>query len=365
MAATALISKQRPSWHYLVLGIALLGVLVLSDMASGPSVTLGPFYLVPLCIVAWWGGSTAGVCMGLLTLCSWILVQFHDGIMTHVTPLFFVNMGIRLLFNSIVAFVLPAWRDVGQRLERMVAERTAALHVLAADLSAAEDAQRRQLAHDIHDALGQNLSLLRIDLESIARDLPDQGSADGLRSRVSAEVQMIDSLIQQTRTLTFDLYPPMLDDLGLAAALEGYADEFTQRTKADVTFSQVGTPHESYLAKPVSHYLFRSVRELMANAVRHGHAKEIVISLHWQTEGMRLTVDDDGSGLDETSAADLKSGSPRRGLGLAGIRQRLNAMGGEMQVESRENQGTRVILQLPIGIEVKTHNESRVHSLHS
>jgi signal transduction histidine kinase len=137
----------------------------------------------------------------------------------------------------------------------------------------------------------------------------------------------------------------MLDDLGFAAALEGYADEFTRRMGSEVTISQDGEPPRA-LDKPVAHYLFRAVRELLANAVNHGHAKQMVIGLHWAPSALRLTVDDDGDGFDSPPAT--KAGPARRGLGLTAIRERLNAMGGTMEMESRAGQGTRVILQLPL-----------------
>jgi signal transduction histidine kinase len=335
--------QDRPTWSPLAAGLLLVAVIGATDHYIGADVPLGSFYIVAVGMAAWWGGAIVGGIVGVFAALAWAVVPLHATVIWyHSAAVVYANTAMRIIFNVVVAAALSAWRDVGFRLERMVAARTAELQSLAADLSAAEDAQRRQLAHDIHDALGQNLSLLRIHLQSVARDLP--ANADGLPSRLSAEVERIDTLIQQTRTLTFDLYPPMLDDLGLVPALEGYADEFSRRTDTEVTISQVGdvgghTPPP----KPVAHYLFRSARELMGNAVRHGGAKQIVVALHWDGGALRLTVDDDGAGFDAKAVS-----APRRGLGMAAIRQRLTAMGGTMQVESQPGQGSRVILQLPL-----------------
>lgn len=318
-------------WRAIVVAALVLAAVTVADMMAGPDVTLGPLYLVPVGIVAWWGGAACGAVAGVAAGILWLIAQLHGGMLYHSKTLVCVNAAMRTVFNIALAIGLSAWRGIGLRLERMVVARTAALHDLAANLSAAEDAQRRQLAHDIHDALGQNLSLLRIHLESLARE-------HALEKPIAAEVQRIDELIRQTRNLTFDLYPAMLDDLGLAAALEGYADEFIRRTGARVTVSQSGPAAK--IETPIAHFLFRSVRELMNNAVKHGGAKEIVITLHWQNNLVRLAVDDDGSGFD--------AAAPRRGLGLAAIRQRLVALDGEMQIESQSEQGARAILRVPL-----------------
>lgn len=341
--AVPLERQDRPTWLPLAVGLLLVAAIGLTDHWVGADVPLGSFYIVAVGVAAWWGGAVVGGLVGLVAAAAWATVQLHGTLIWfHSRSVVYANAAMRVIFNVGVAYALSAWRDVGFRLERMVAARTAELQTLAADLSAAEDAQRRQLAHDIHDALGQNLSLLRIHLQSVARDLP--ANADGLPSRLSAEVERIDALIQQTRTLTFDLYPPMLDDLGLIPALEGYADEFSRRTDTEVTISQVGdVAGHTPPPKPVAHYLFRAARELMGNAVRHGGAKQIVVALHWEGGALRLTVDDDGAGFDPRAVAE-----PRRGLGMAAIRQRLTAMGGMMQVESQAGQGSRVILQLPV-----------------
>jgi len=341
-------SRQRSIVWAGIITLLVLALIICADWMVGfiePGFTISSFYLIPVCVAAWWIGPVSGAVVAALGIAARLVIRFHSN--QPLSPpgalALYSNAASRMLLYAAIAWAISAWRNVGRRLETMVAQRTDALRNLAADLSAAEDAQRRQLAHDLHDALGQNLSLLRIHLESIARDV--QGSANGAAARLSTEVARINSLIQQTRTLVFDLYPPMLDDLGFAAALEGYADEFTRRMGTEVTVSQDGqTPRA--LDKPIAHYLFRAVREMLANAVKHGHAKQIVIGLHWAPSSLRLTVDDDGQGFDSPPAT--KAGPARRGLGLAAIRERLNAMGGAMEMESRPGQGTRVILQLPL-----------------
>jgi signal transduction histidine kinase len=345
---TRTFSRQRPiAWAGVITLLTLAGIIWADWMVGHikPGFTISSFYLIPVCVAAWWIGPVTGTAVAVLGIAARLVVRFHSN--EPLSPpgalALYSNAALRMVLYTGIAWAISAWRNVGRLLETMVAQRTDALRNLAADLSAAEDAQRRQLAHDLHDALGQNLSLLRIHLESIARDV--KGSANDAASRLSTEVARINSLIQQTRTLVFDLYPPMLDDLGFAAALEGYADEFTRRMGTEVTISQDGES-PCTLEKSVAHYLFRAVREMLANAVNHGHAKQVVIGLHWAPSSLRLTVDDDGEGFDSPPAT--QAGPARRGLGLTAIRERLNAMGGAMEMESRAGQGTRVILQLPL-----------------
>jgi signal transduction histidine kinase len=293
-------SRQRPIAGAGVITLLTLACIIWIDWLVGhlkPGFTISSFYLIPVCVAAWWIGPVSGTVVAALGIAARLVVRFdnHEPLPSGGAFALYSNSALRMVLYAGIAWAISAWRNVGRLLETMVAQRTDALRNLAADLSAAEDAQRRQLAHDLHDALGQNLSLLRIHLESIARDV--KGSANDAASRLSTEVARINSLIQQTRTLVFDLYPPMLDDLGFAAALEGYADEFTRRMGTEVTVSQDGES-PCTLEKSVAHYLFRAVREMLANAVNHGHAKQVVIGLHWAPSSLRLTVDDDGAGFD-------------------------------------------------------------------
>ena len=166
----------------------------------------------------------------------------------------------------------------------------ASLRKLAAQLSAAEDVERRKLAYDIHDALSQMLGLVKMNLETVvAETATDSRQFD----RLCDVVKTVDDLIRQTREMTFDLHPSLLDHLGLIPTLNSFAQDYSKRTHAEVTVSEFGDRVE--LPASLLSYMFRAIKELVNNAVRHGNAKEIIVAIHWESGHMRTVIDDDGN----------------------------------------------------------------------
>src|SRR5207237_10841741 len=139
---------------------------------------------------------------------------------------------------------------------------------LAVQLASAEDTERRRLATDLHDSIGQSLSLLKLNLEPLARQF----------TALTPHLELLDNIIGQTRTLMFELYPSMLHDLGLVPTLRYYGEQLS--AQAQVTVTELGKPWP--LPVPVSSSLFRSAKELLGNALRHGRAREIVVSVYWR-----------------------------------------------------------------------------------
>jgi signal transduction histidine kinase len=328
--------------------VTLLALVGVGDWLTGPDLSFALFYLIPLFVAALRIGRNAGLLLAVISaVVSFIADRSGAALYSH--PLFlFWNSALRFAFFVTAVVLVSEWKRWEERLAQLVEQRTAelrseiqrreqstaAMKLLAAQLSQAEQAERSRIAHDIHDSLSQMLTLLKLNLQSIA------AAKSGLELHDS--VQMVEELIKQAQVLTFELHPAMLDDLGLPATLQWYAVQFGGRTRAVVTVSEHG--NRASLPRSLANYLFRSVKELLNNAVRHGKAKEIVIGLHWEPGIIRIVVDDDGLGFD---AAALNSDA-RRGLGLAGIRERLSSLGGSMRLEAAAGRGTRVVLEAPL-----------------
>jgi two-component system sensor histidine kinase DegS len=265
-----------------------------------------------------------------------------------------VNLVIRCIFYASLIEVLVLIRSVGQQLEKSIQERTGELRLeiterlraeeslrrLAAQLSAAEDVERRKLAYDIHDALSQMLGLVKMNLETVVAETATDSRQF---ERLSDVVKTVDDLIRQTREMTFDLHPSMLDHFGLIPTLQRFAQDFSRRTHAEVSVTETG--EHADLPAELASYLFRAIKELANNAIKHGNAKEIIIAVHWEPGHLRTVVDDDGSGFDPVKAAEPQA---RRGLGLAGIDERVTSFGGRMKAESQPGNGARIILEVPI-----------------
>lgn len=329
-----------------------LTALAAVDRYSGPYYHVGVLYLIPVALAAWFGGRWPGYGIGLGVIIAWWLIGKGDVGLPAYRPAQWFNLLLRVVYYPFVIELIVTRRGMQRRLEKLVDIRTAelreqvavrqraeeSLHKLAAQLSAAEDAQRRQLAYDIHDSLSQMLGVVKMNLEA---GLAEATAGTHHHARLRELVGICNDLIQRTREFTFDLHPPLLDDLGLVPALRGFAEEMHRRSKTEFTITESGDRRNIPL--PLASYLFRAAKELAHNALKHGKAAEVIIAVHWLDDRLRLVVDDDGSGFDPTANA-----QGRRGLGLAGIRERMATLGGQLRLDSQPGQGARVVLETPL-----------------
>jgi PAS domain S-box-containing protein len=233
-------------------------------------------------------------------------------------------------------------RDITERQksqERILAYQKQ-LRSLASELLLAEERERRSIAADLHDGPCQTLAAARIKIGMLNKVVPP-----GQPGAALGEVRdLIDQSIRDTRSLTFEISPPVLYEIGLEAAFDWLVDQFGQRYGIRTEFVSDG------LARPfdedVRILLFRAVRELLINVAKHARARRATVSLEDVDGGVRITVRDDGVGFD---AAELRR--PARGaagFGLFNIRERLEHLGGEVVVQSSPGQGTRVMLSAPM-----------------
>ena len=356
------------AWQLQIVGIAFAGLIVLAvvDYTTTPKIHFGLLYVLPLVFASWYAGRWPGYAMNLAASLVWLKAgrPATDGPSILVNG---SNLLIRGIFYSLVIELIVMLRSVGERLEQSVRERTAelqqevsdrlraedSLRKLAGQLSAAEDAERRRIAYDIHDALSQMLGLVKMNLETvIAETAIDSRQFE----RLNDVVRMVNELIRQTREMTFDLHPSMLDHFGLVPTLLRFAEEYNRRTLAEVLVNESGT--RGTLSTGLAGYLFRAIKELISNAVRHGNAKEIYVAVHWENGRMRTVIDDDGCGFDASKALVPHA---RRGLGLAGIDERLTSLGGFMRLESEPGSGTRVVIEVPVIPQVEPQKAGLKH----
>ncbi len=238
-------------------------------------------------------------------------------------------------------------RALNESLEQRVAERTAVatrravqLRELASELTLAEQRERRRLASILHDRLQQLLYAARLNLGALKRRITD---AD-LIGTVERTDELLSEAIAESRSLTVELSPPVLYAAGLKGALEwlGRHMEQTCGLAVEVEADPLGEAD----SEEVRVLLFQSVRELLFNVVKHARTDRAWVSVHGAHSGaIRLEVSDRGAGFPvERLKAD--DGSPG-GFGLFSIRERLELLGGSMEIESAPGQGTRVIVHAP------------------
>ena len=210
------------------------------------------------------------------------------------------------------------------------------LQSLGAALALAEERERRRLAMDLHDRIGQNLALSKNN----AGQLLDSVSDPAWTEKIQALYELLDQTVKDTRSLSFELSPPVLYELGLEAGLEWLAEHFQSQHDLAV---HLHTDHsDKRLEEELEIILFRSVRELLLNAVKYAHASLVEIHIEHREDQITVTVRDDGVGFEVSESAPLK------GFGLFNIRERIGHLNGTVKIDSAPNQGTTIRIQAPL-----------------
>jgi two-component system sensor histidine kinase UhpB len=214
------------------------------------------------------------------------------------------------------------------------------LQALTRRLVELQESERKDLARELHDRVGQSLTALNINL-AILRDGLLRHDI-GMRSRLQDSVTLVESTSQTIQNVASDLRPPMLDDYGLPPAIRWYAEQFSARTGVAISV-RAGAPDER-AAADVEIALFRIAQEALNNVAKHARAKSVVIALECQGSEYVMSVVDDGMGF---RAADERADRPRPKLGMVTMRERAQAVGGRLRIEPRPGGGTQLTVRVP------------------
>lgn len=224
-----------------------------------------------------------------------------------------------------------------RRTQEQIQASRAALRLLAARQQDVRENERARIAREIHDSLGQALTALKLQLAA-AQTAAGQ-EAPALRDRLSETALMVDDLVKTVRRIATELRPPILDQLGLPAAVEWMARDFTRRT--GIACEPTIQPTEGALNDELATALFRIVQEALTNVSRHASAKHVQVELGLKSGCVTIEVCDDGRGITEAAATGPGS------LGILGMRERAAALGGVLEVAPRSGGGTRVAAWFP------------------
>lgn len=274
-----------------------------------------------------WGGVMlivlAAEYLVMLTL-PWLLPADH-------------SRGLEAAIDAVLltTLVSPAlWLSIVRPLRGMLRIRTRFL----ADLFAAGEAERRRIAHDLHDGVGQSLSLLVSGLRSAS-----DGTAPADVARRLLDLQgLAESALRDVKRLALGLRPSLLDDLGLSPALERVVTDIRDHHPIALTLDVDGLA-DVRLSDRVETAVFRIVQEALANVLRHSGAAGAAVRL-WSEDGtVKVTVCDDGRGIDPG----ILHSPPAGHLGLAGMRERAVLLGGSLSIDSTPGRGTRVTVVIP------------------
>jgi signal transduction histidine kinase len=239
--------------------------------------------------------------------------------------------------SKLPSAVKRAMRELQER--RVLQKYHEKLRSLTSELTLAEERERRRLATELHERIGQTLAISKLKLQ-VLREATAEAEANGPLKQI---LELIDSAIQDTRSITRELGSPILDQFGLAAAIEWLVEQMRERYAITIDFAADGefkTPEYDFQIM-----LYQATRELMMNSIKHAEPGRIAVRLGMQQDMIRIQVKDDGVGF--SSIPENNPGNYAEGFGLFSIRERLNHIGGRLTIESTAGRGSCITISAP------------------
>ena len=351
-------------------GTALLIRWLLTPLLheSAPFVTL----YIPIVFTAWYGGlgpALLTTILGLLGIQYWFVppadsLRFANGEQLTGMIIFSLSAILVAAMAQTHRWNLQALKELREKLEERVLQRTAELDQtnlrvkeqreslesanrrlskLSAELLQAQDEERRRIARDLHDSTGQTLALLSMNLSLVQRKM--EKISPGLGNLLAESVELTTRVSADLRTTSYLLHPPMLDEMGLAPALRWYVDGLRKRSQIDVTFhleNDLGR-----LPMNCETAIFRIVQSALTNIQLHSGSQTALIHLRKSVEGVMLMIKDEGRGIPPEKLSQVVEGTGAHGLGLRGMRERVEDLGGRFEIAS-SNRGTEIAVVIPV-----------------
>ena len=351
-------------------GLAILGAigaLLVRELLTPFLGENNPYHTVWAAVVfsAWYCGLWPSIVTALLSVVGvwyWFLPPPHSFALEDPKTAISGMIGF-LIFSSFIIALGEAnrrsiaksqWaeeqlRKAHDELEKKVQERTADLNLaneslreLSSRLQQIRDEERRQIARELHDSVGQLLAALGMNL-GVVMSQSHKLDPVGVRA-ITENAAMVEQISIEIRTISHLLHPPLLDAAGLASALRWYVDGFSERSKIKV---DVDIPDEiGRLSDETEIAIFRMVQECLTNIHRHSGSSAATIRLHKEDHRILVEVQDEGKGISPEKQLALKT-SGRTGVGFRGMRERLRQLGGSLDIQS-DGAGTAVIATLPM-----------------
>ncbi len=215
-----------------------------------------------------------------------------------------------------------------------------AIHKLANRVVHAQEKERQRLSRELHDEAGQALTALKLSLQLLEADLPLD--TEVLRQNLKEAIMLSDSTMEQIRRLAWDLRPPALDTIGLNLTLESFCRDFSKRTQLLIDYNGYNVRG---ISDAMNICIYRVLQEALTNVVKHAQAREVTVTLSQDAHTVRLIVADNGQGFDTASG---KPDSKTGGIGIMGMRERLELLGGWLEVGTGPGRGLRLSATLPV-----------------
>jgi len=260
-----------------------------------------------------------------------------------------LTVGVGLLLAAFsMGKILNLEAESAARYQEIATAR-AELKQLSARLVEAQENERRSISRELHDAVGQTLTGIRVELANLSRKIRNQ-QMEGLETQVDEIKEMLDDSVGVVRNMALLLRPSMLDDLGLVPALQWQAREVSKRAGVRVKVAAEGVSED--LPEEHKTCIFRVVQEALHNCVQHSEARMVRVTVRQDPDRLWLAIQDDGKGFDTQL---------ERGMGLLGIQERVSHLGGTFSVESQPGNGAIIGIVLPLAKPVENQHSHERH----
>ena len=350
---------HKKAWYGYVLALSVMAVALL--IHRGTILFLGDYTpFVALFPAVAFSAMYCGVGPSILSaMLSLLAAKFWFIPITHSLQLLSVAQFVGIVEFLVASAVVITMGEVLRRhharllkaqgeLEERVLERTAELNVanqglrhLSARLLQMQDDERRRIARELHDSVGQTLAALTMNLTAVRTDIERLRKTAGALADSEA---LVEEMTKEVRTISHLLHPPLLDEAGLASALRWYIEGFAQRSQIQVVLD---LPDDfERLSQESETTIFRMVQESLTNIHRHSGSKAAKVRISRSDGDVRVEVEDRGKGMTPEKQVELAStGTP--GVGIRGMRERLRQLGGNLEIRS-DGKGTVVVAHLPV-----------------
>jgi len=360
--------------------LAAIAALLLRELLAPLLGENNPYHTVWAAVVvsAWYFGlwpAIVATLIGMVGVWYWFippagsfaLKDPKSAISGMIGFLFFSGLIIALGESNRRSLAKSRWAEEQLRkahgdLEWKVTERTRDLNAaneslreLSGRLQQMRDEERRQIARELHDSVGQLLVALNMNI-AVVQLQANKLDAEGVRA-VSENAMMIEQISSEIRTMSHLLHPPLLDVAGLASALRWYVDGFSERSKIKVDMDI--TAELGRLSDEMEIAIFRMVQECLTNIHRHSGGTSAVIRVHEEDHDLFVEVQDRGKGISQERQSELSSSS-RTGVGFRGMRERLRQLGGALEIRS-DGTGTTVRATLPLELAATKSTQPRAN----
>ncbi|MEP6672506.1 MAG: sensor histidine kinase [Chthoniobacter sp.] len=325
---------RQPEWLVIGEAASLVGLIGWVDYITGWEWSFFLFYAVPIVPVVWKSGMRIGFAFAIFCSIIWWLAQVQDN------P-YRTNWGLAMamanrLFYFCVLVVAVAAMEAQRESDRKRIASLERAQQLEREILRTSEREQQRLGRDLHDSLGPHLAAIGYAASFLASDLRERDQPEVAKAEKIHE--LVGEAVALTRGLARTVFPVQMDSTGLAAALEDLAKTTSDLTGKVITFDDIG---ETLLADPeAGMHLFRIAQEAMNNALKHGAAKRISITLGACEGVIRLVIADDGKGMSQVA-------SGTRGIGLHSMTYRARAMEGELKIDSHPSGGTVVTCEIP------------------